>query len=143
MLTLRRLDPADAVVLLTGGYPTETMTESQWDALCQERGLLAFATEVAGKVTGFALAESHPPVVHVQHLEGDKDSCRVLLGQLLRQAGERDLSGWFAVERADIHRILFGMGFSPRQKADHQGWPSYFYYWDRNSDCIPETTNPS
>ncbi len=134
MLTLRRLEPADAVALLTGVHPSEAMAQNCWEIICEERGLRAFAADLNGEMAGFVLAESRPKLVHVLNLEGETGACRLLLDQMVRQAGERNISGWFPVVRTDIHEMLLGLGFSSLFKDDYQGRPSFLFHWERNRD---------
>lgn len=133
MLVIHNLDPVKAIPLLMCQPTEDGPLPSRWPAFCKEHGLLALAAEQDGDVVGFAVAESHPRVLHVLDLEGDTHVCRRLLGQLVRLASERDVTGWFPVERRDVRKMLRRWGFRRRSRASLQGRSLYFYHWERNA----------
>jgi len=131
MVVIRSVDPVEAVPLFLC-MPEETLLPPEWPLYCKERGLLALVAEVDGELVGFAVAESHRQVVHILSLEGDGSACRLLLERLVRLAGERDVSGWFAAERTDILDSVEQRGFAHRGRADLDGRLMYFYAWEQN-----------
>jgi hypothetical protein len=135
MLTVRTMDPADALTLFRGTPPLDGLTRPQWDAFCAQPGLRAFAAEEGGALVGFALAASHPRRVHVLNLEGRAQTCRLLLDRLVEFAGARGMSGWFPTARADVRRMLGALGFRRQvREIDFQGRPSYLYRRRRGED---------
>ena len=78
-------------------------------------------------LTGFALAKSHPALVHVVQLEGSAEACRRLLGRLAREAGGRALSVWCPLPCLDLQDLLLGSGFTRRHRGACRGRPSYLY----------------
>jgi hypothetical protein len=101
---------------------------------CRSKGLLVFVAERDDDLVGYAVAESCPHRVHVRRLEGDTDTCRLLLDRLVGAAGERDLSGWVPAGRPDLRRLFRRRGFVRVGRGYHEGRPAYFYFWDRNKD---------
>ena len=128
MLVIRRVDPAQALPAFWGLPPRP------WHAYCTRRGLLTFTAEQDGDLTGYAVAESHPRAVYVLDLVGDIQICRLLLDRLVRAAGERDVAGWFTMDRPDLGRVLVRLGFARVAREDFHGRPSHYYHWHRNRD---------
>jgi hypothetical protein len=110
------------------------MTPKEWLAYCQERGVVAFAADADGELVGFAAAESDAKAVHIVLLEGDLDTCRILLNRLVMLAGERDMSGWVPVDCPDVRQLVRQRGFVQVGEAEAGGRLSCFYYWCRNED---------
>src|SRR3954451_17258637 len=94
MVTVRRMTAADALALLLDPPPQGGMTPPEWDAIRRRHGLLAFTAAEGEVLAGFALARSHPALVHVVELEGSAEACRPLLERLARAAGGRAVSVW-------------------------------------------------
>jgi hypothetical protein len=133
MVTIHHLDPVKAIPILMCQPTADGPLPARWPAFCKEHGLLALAAEQDGAVVGFAVAESNPQVLHVLGLEGDTHVCRRLLGQLLRLASERDVTGWFPIERTDLRKMLRRWGFRRRRRAQLQGRRLCLYHWERNA----------
>jgi hypothetical protein len=128
VLSIRSVDPTEAM-------PDDVdMTPKEWLAFCRERGLVAFAAEREEEFVGYVAAESDAQAVHVVLLEGDTETCRVLLDRLVMLAGERDMSGWVPADRRDVRRIVRRLGFVRMAAAEIEDRLSYFYYWCRNDD---------
>jgi hypothetical protein len=134
MSVIGSVDPAKFVPIFWGVEGYASRTPGRWDAYCKKRGLVAFAAAQEAHLVGFAVAESHPNVVHVLSLVGDTDTCRVLLNRLVMAAAERDMSVWCPIGQADVRQLLRRLGFVRETKGQFQGRPSYLYYWDRNED---------
>ena len=126
MLTVRPLHPTAALARLGAPAPEEEL----WDRWCRDGTLLAFLAEEAGMAVGLALAESQPRRVHVFIVEGTTDACHLLLGRLVRLAGERDVSVWCPAARIDVRELLEQNGFACQARGDFQGRPSYLYHLD-------------
>ena len=67
-------------------------------------------------------------------MEGDAETCRLLLDRLVRLAGERDVSGWCPTARRDVWKMFEMVGLKRQFRDDFQGRPSYFYSWARNAE---------
>jgi hypothetical protein len=134
VLVIHRLDPVEAVPGFWGTPPSGGLSPRLWEALCKERGLVAFAAREDEEVAGFAVAESHSNLVHVLNLEGDARACRLLLDRLVRLAGERAVGGWFPVARTDLREMLEGLGFTRICQDEFRGRPSYLYRRGRRLD---------
>ena len=132
-LVVRRVDRGEAHRLLSGVARFGALTAVQWDARWENHGLVAFAAEEGGSLWAFALAESHPQIVHLTHLAGRLDACRLLLDRLELLAGERDLSGVVPVHLTEVQALLEERGFVRIWQEDVRGWPVYVYHWDRGS----------
>jgi hypothetical protein len=75
-------------------------------------GLLVLAAEdERGELAGLVVAAAKPRLVRVLVLDGDPEACRLLLGRLVRQAGKRDVGGWFPTRRRDLHGVLEDLSF--------------------------------
>jgi hypothetical protein len=128
------------VVIICSVDPTRVvpddsgLTRKEWLAFCQERGLVAFAALVSEELVGFVAAESDPHAVHILVLEGDTQTCRLLLDRMVMLAGERDVSGWVPISRGDVQQMAERLGFVRMAEAEPGGRPSYFFYWSRNGD---------
>jgi hypothetical protein len=131
MLIIKSVDPATTVPVLLGMPKNAGMPLSQWRAFCQERGLLAFAAERDGGRVGFAVADSCPHRVHVRFLEGDTETCRLLLRRLVLLAGERDMTARVPCERDDVQEMLGDRGFVRQGVEGCDDAPSFFYPWSR------------
>jgi hypothetical protein len=102
-LVLRKLNSPHLGPLFLGGLPPPSSAGG---------GLLVLAAEdEAGELAGLAVAASKSRLVRVLVLDGDPEVCRLLLGRLVRQAGERDVAGWFPVRRTDLFGVLEDRGF--------------------------------
>jgi hypothetical protein len=132
-LVVRRVDRGEARRLLSGVAQFAALTPQRWDTLWENRGLVAFAAEENESLRAFALAESHPQIVHLTHLAGRLDACRLLLDRLELLAGERDLSGVVPVHLIEVQALLEERGFVRIWQEDLRGWPVYIYHWDRSS----------
>ncbi|MFO0845813.1 MAG: hypothetical protein U0797_26095 [Gemmataceae bacterium] len=132
MLVLHRFNPADVAALLPGVPGQAGMTPAEWEAYCDERGLLAFAAEEDGELVGLALAESGPQAVHVLAADGRPDACRLLVERLVRLAGERDVTAWCPEDKGDLRETLRGLGFVDLHRGDFLGRPSHYYRLGRN-----------
>jgi hypothetical protein len=127
MLDIFRVDSVEFLPIFWEFEPYAT-----WKIVCQERG---FVTLVAGsddELVGYAVAESHPSVLHIVNLEGDAKTSHRLLEILVKMAGERNMSGWCPIDRLAVQRMFRQVGFVRRGKEDFQGRPAYLYCWDRN-----------
>src|SRR5205085_243007 len=82
-----------------------------WEAFCWWRGLVAYAAVDGRACVGWALAESHPRSVDVLQLRGGPGAVRLLLGRLVRSAGEREVSLVCPEDRQDIAALLGEYGF--------------------------------
>jgi hypothetical protein len=130
MLVIRTVDAAKTIPALWGLPDLPIL----WDDYCREKGLVALAAEQGPSLVGFAIAESHPQLIRILNLEGDRETCRRLLNRLIRLAGERDLAGWFPRKRKDLQRLVKQLGFVRSAQDVFQGRPCSFCYWDRNRD---------
>jgi hypothetical protein len=128
MLAVRTMDPTEAATLFCEDPPLAGMTTAQWEACCKQQCFLALAAERDGGLAGFAIAESHPWVVRVLGMEGDARTCRVLLGCLVKRAGERDISVCCPVAQSDILEMIEAMGFSLQIPDDPEGRLSFLYH---------------
>jgi hypothetical protein len=135
MLHIHTVDPSTAVILI-GDLPplTDYLSPGEWEAYCKDRGVFALVAEREGDLVGWAVAESSPRSLDILRIEGGTDVCRLLLGRLVRVAGERDLSGWVARDRPDVRRLFKRLGFFKGGRCIRDGVPSCFYFWDRNAD---------
>ena len=144
MLTVRPMTPADAVALLLDTPPGGGMTAPEWEAIRKRHGLLAFTAAEGTVRTGFALAQSHPALVHVVHLEGSAEACRRLLGRLARAADRRPVSVWcphpgdvlvheatFSLEEAEQYIRAISAPFGPHSEAQ---WRFLTENWVRKGD---------
>ena len=127
MLSIHPVDLSDALELFCESPPLEGMTPTQCAAFCRRRCLVAFAAERDDNLVGFAVAESDPNGVAVLNLEGDIDACRLLLGRLVRLAGERDVTSWCPADRPDVVELLEARGFSRECRDDFLARPSFLY----------------
>jgi len=100
------------------------------ETFCRQLGLVGLVAEREGDLAAFAVAESHPRVLHVANLEGEPDASRLLLVRLMRLAGERDVSVCCSVERQDLQEVIEEMGFAQQ----HQDRHSCYYLWRQNVD---------
>jgi L-amino acid N-acyltransferase YncA len=134
MLSIRTVDPS-AAVILNGDLPlTDYLSPGGWEAYCKDQGVFVLVAEEEGDLVGWAVAESSPRCLYILRIEGDTDACRLLLGKLVRVAGERDLGGWVAHDRPAVRRLFQRLGFVRGGNGFRDGIPSVFYYWDRNAD---------
>jgi L-amino acid N-acyltransferase YncA len=134
MLSIRTVDPS-AVVILIGDLPlTDYTSPGEWETYCKDRGVFVLVAEEEGNLVGWAVAESSPRCLYILRIEGDTATCRLLLGRLVRVAGERDLGGWVAHDRPAVRRLFQRLGFVKGGRFIRDGVPSVFYYWDRNAD---------
>ena len=129
MLVIYDVDPAEVIPYLWALPSSPQMKRAQWEAFCDRRGLLAFAAERDGTLTGLAVAESHPRALHILNLEGDADACRLLLARLVKLAGERDVSARCPVARGELQEMLQEWGFEQSGQDTFQGRPSFLYHW--------------
>jgi hypothetical protein len=132
-LVVRRVDRGEAHRLLSGVARFGALTAVQWDALWENHGLVAFAAEEGGSLRAVALAESHPQVLHLSHLVGHLDACRLLLDRLVLLAGERDMSGAVPTHLTQVQALLQERGFVRVWQQDLRGWPVYVYRRERGS----------
>jgi L-amino acid N-acyltransferase YncA len=123
-------------VLFLGQKPLSRglMSPAEWAAYCKSCGVMVLVAEEEDTLVGWAVAESSPRCLDILRIEGDTDTCRLLLGRLMGAAGERDLSGWVARDRPDLRRLFQRQGFVKGGRFIRDGVPSVFYYWDRNPD---------
>lgn len=133
MVVIRTLGPDEAVVL-AGGRVRGHSHRGLWEAWLREGTLLGVVVEQDRVAVGFAVAESHPQVLHVVRLEGDTETCLLLVERLVRLSGERDVSVWCPVARPDVQQILEGMGFARLVRDAFLGRPSNLYRWKREDD---------
>ncbi len=133
MVVIRRVDAVKAVPLFwgIGDAPSAPLC---WEDYCQEKGLSALVAEHQGELAGFAVAESQPRALHILNLEGDTPVCRLLLNRLVMLAGERDMTGWFPLDRPDLHQLARHLGFVRSCRGNFQGRACCHYCWDRNQD---------
>jgi hypothetical protein len=134
---IRMVDAVEALPVFWDILPVVGRMPPDWAAFCRARGFVALAAEEAEELVGFAVAESQPQVLHVLSLEGSLAVCRLLLGRLVRAAGERDLSGRFPASRADLLALLEATGFTRQPGDDSREGPSCLYRWRRN-ECLDE-----
>jgi len=121
LLIVRRMTAADALALLLDPPLRDGMSAPEWDAIRRRHGLLAFTAAEGDLLAGFALAKSHPALVHVIQLEGGTEACRLLLGRLAQAAGKRPLSVWCPVARTELRELLEGSGFVLREQGEGRG----------------------
>jgi hypothetical protein len=133
MLEVRLVDAAKAVPLFWD-FDDAQPDPSSWEGYCRERGLSALVAECDGELMGFAVTASCPRFLHVLDLKGDTSACGVLLGRLVKLAGERDMTAWLPLGRPELHRMVRRLGFVHRRAGNFQGRPSCYYRWDRNGD---------
>jgi hypothetical protein len=126
MPTLKNIDPADAFMLLPGTPCRGGMPLPEWEAFVRRAGPVAFVAEEDGVSVGFAIAESHPKLVHVLYLEGTTAACRLLLDRLVRLAGERKMAGRFRAELPDLLAMLEVAGFKRLFEDEFNGKPTFF-----------------
>jgi len=131
MLSIRTVDPITAS-LIFGNLPL--LADDGWEAYVKRCGVMALAAEEEGNLVGWAVAESCPHRLHILGIEGDTETCQMLLDRLVKAAGERDLSGWLARDRPDIRQLFKRLGFFKGRSGISDGVPSVFYFWDRNAD---------
>jgi hypothetical protein len=131
VLVIRHVPLTDALPLLES--PVDRVEMSLWEKWSREGILLAFIAEQDEEAVGFAIAESHPHVVHGVKLAGTEAACRLLLERLVKLAGERDASVWCPLEEIGLRGMLEGWGFAPLYDDDFRGRPSCFYYQERNT----------
>jgi hypothetical protein len=135
MLCIRSVDPPIAVLFI-GQEPllSGLMTPAEWAAYCKSRGVIVLVAEEEGTLVGWAVAESFPRCLEVLRIEGDTETCRLLLGHLVRAAGERDISGPAPLDRPDLSRLFERLGFVRSGNGLCDGVPSASFYLDRNPD---------
>jgi hypothetical protein len=132
---IRTVDPPTTALLFGGLSPViDAVRPGEWAAYCKSRGIVALVAEVEEDLIGWAVAGSCPHRLHIRGLEGGTAVCRLLLDRLVRAAGERDLSGWAARDRADVRRMFRRLGFAKGGIGARDGVPSVFYFWNRNAD---------
>jgi len=129
VLVIRSVEPAQAVPLFWEVPLSAGVTGRRWKAYCKRRGLVALAAEQEGDLVGFAVAESRPNLVHVLSLEGYPDTCRRLLGRLVRLAGERDVSASCLSSRPALLAVLEEKGFVRVGQDSFLGRTLCRYYW--------------
>jgi hypothetical protein len=112
MLAVRTMEPAEAATLFCESPPLPGMTPTEWEFWCEQPSFLALVAERDGGLAGFAIAESHPQKVQVLTMAGDVGTCHVLLGCLVRRAGERDVGVWCPAARSDVLEMIESMGFA-------------------------------
>jgi hypothetical protein len=61
-------------------------------------------------------------------MAGNVGTCRVLLGCLVKRAGERDISVWCPAAQSDILEMIEGMGFALQIPNDFEGRLSFLYH---------------
>jgi hypothetical protein len=132
MPAIRAIDPAFAVALLTESLATEDMTPERCREVCLDRGLVALVTEDEDEQVGFAVAESDHEAVRFLLLDGDVETCGLLVDRLERLAGERDVAGWCPAARRDVSGLLEGRGFRRLFRGRFLCCESVFYHHDRN-----------
>jgi hypothetical protein len=134
MPTIHSLDPAEDVLACKGMAQESGLTPQQWQEYCLRRGVVVFVVESDGEVVGLAVVESCRHRLQIRRLEGDADTCRLLLRRLVLLAGERDLTGWVAADRPGLRRLFCQRGFIFQGKGEVGGRPAFFYFWDRSSE---------
>jgi hypothetical protein len=132
MLVVHAVDSAEVIRPFADCPASLSLTPPQWQAYCGRRGLLALVAEEDGELGGFAVAGSGPQAVDVVNLQGTPDACRLLLGRLVRLAGERDVTGRFPA-RTDLRETLGRLGFASRAAGEYRGRPSRLYHLSRNA----------
>jgi hypothetical protein len=134
LLVLHRFNATDVAALMPGVLARSGMSPTQWDAYCEEKGLLAFAAEEEGDLVALSMAESVPQALHVVSIEGRPDACHLLLEKFVRLAGERDVTAWCPRGNDDLSRMLEELGFAWMHAAGIGGRTSYFYRLCRNGE---------
>jgi hypothetical protein len=128
MLAVRTMEPAEAATLFCESPPLPGMTPTEWELCCGQPSFLALVAEWDGGLAGFAIAESHPQKVQVLTMAGSVGTCRVLLGRLVKRAGERDISVWCPIAHSDLLEMIEGMGFALQIPNDFEGRMSFLYH---------------
>jgi hypothetical protein len=128
MLAVRTMDPAEAATLFCENPPLPGMTPTEWESRCEQPSFLALVAERSGGLAGFAIAESHPQKVQVLTMEGTVGTCRVMLGCLVKRAGERDISVCCPLAHSDLLEMIEGMGFARQVLDDFEGRRSFLFH---------------
>jgi hypothetical protein len=131
-LVVRRLECGEAHRLLHWVAGFAALTPAQWDAVWENHNLIAFAAGEGDSPRALVLAEDHAQLVHMAHLEGRADACRLLLDRLVLLAGERDMSALVPVARTEVHALLEESGFVRVGEEDRGGGRCYVYLWNRS-----------
>jgi pimeloyl-ACP methyl ester carboxylesterase len=110
----------------TNSFPAAS-SPADCAALWERLGLVVLVAQDGGEQQGLALAASHPGQVHVICVDGAPRACRLLLDQLVRLAGERDVSMWCPAEQTAVGAILEEKGFVLLCQDESQCPPSSLY----------------
>jgi hypothetical protein len=127
MIDVRREDAVEFLPIFWEFEPT-----ANWRSFCEERGFVTLAAIQDDELVGYAVAESHPEILHIVNLEGDAKTCHRLLERLVRMAGERNMRGWCYVDPLAVRKMFRRIGFIRGARGQFQGRPAYLYRWDRN-----------
>jgi hypothetical protein len=123
VVTLQPVQLAEAMSLACQASPAGGTTAQVWESFRRQRGLLAFAATDGGTLVGLAIVESASRVLHVWHLDGTREACRLLLHRLILLAGERDVSVSCSADRTDLRRLLGQEGFVLLDEDHVRGLP--------------------
>ncbi len=126
MLTIHPLQASDVACLGMRDLRGH-VAPSEAAAYCRQRGLFGLAAKQDGRLTGLAVACSHPEALVVTGLRGTPRACRLLLRRLTRQAGERDLSVWCPTRCRRLAKLLGNAGFVLVYESRFQGEPAFLY----------------
>ena len=126
MATVHSLKLADAIALFQGVVSSGEVP-ADWEKERERGGFFGLGVFDQEELTGFALAESHPSLVHALCVDGTPDACRLLINKLSMMAGERNLNVWVPLARGDVIDYVKSRGFQRLCEESMRGAPSRLY----------------
>jgi hypothetical protein len=126
MPAVHALAPSDLLILL-GEQSFASIDTVDAEPVCRDLGLFGFVARENGRWAGHAIARSRPDAVIVAQMKGSTRVCLLLLKQLVRRAGERELAVWCSAKRSKLCQVLARMGFHRMYATRFEKTPTYLY----------------